>query len=98
MKITNLTRAKQLSDDLYRIENAITAAEKMVNRYTKDVDGRQAPSNNGLYQLHIGEYRDGSGDNHLDLSGCMVGVDILKFTLEKLKKQRKKIIDEIETL
>jgi hypothetical protein len=96
MKVKNLQRASDLRVRLAKIDTAISDAERVLNEYTSNSFGDDH-SDTSLYQIRIVEHSDASGFN-VDLTGAGFGIELLQFTLEQLKKQRKKVLDEIETL
>ncbi len=90
MKIENINKAERLFRILEKFNNAITDAEKMVQKCEA-----------GRSPIHMREHTDGSGDFDLELIyGIDGGYDkdlyspIAVFTLGKLKDRR----DDIKTL
>lgn len=97
MKIENLERARQLQQQLKDVLAALKETTEFLNTKTKNVPGHGTSGENGLYQLHISEYRDGSGLN-IDLTNCEIGVDVVEAVLPLLEGKKAAIEAEIKTL
>lgn len=97
MKVQNLHRARQLQEDLQIVNQAIKNATEVTSKFKTDTEGHSSSSEDQLYSFHIAEHRDGSGFK-IDCTGLCVGIEIVKFTLQKLQERKQKILDEIETL
>lgn len=96
MKIENINRVIRLNERLEQTNKAIEKTGKFLSHYSKDSDGFDSDKN-AIYGFNLSEHGDGSGLS-VDLTGCMVAISILKFTLAQLGEQKKKIEAEIETL
>lgn len=97
MKIENLQKAINLSESLKMVNSAIKNTENFLNSKSGDSLPGVPSSKNSLYGFNISEYSDGSGQS-ISLSGCGIGMSILKFTLKELKAKKSEIEKEIESL
>jgi hypothetical protein len=96
MKIENLKRAQKLDDQLNKkVIPAIKKIEELLKKRKRNSDG-SGYGEEGLYSLHVSEYSDGSAG--IDLTGCCVGIEVLKFTKELLTTKKKEIEAEISLL
>ena len=96
MKIENLPIAIRLNGQLKDLDKALA---ELANSecFTKNSPGWGVSNETSLYQLHITQYKDGSGF-HVDLTGLEVGVEILKYTKQLLEAKRADILREISEL
>ena len=63
-----------------------------------DSDGTGYLGTKLLYGFHIGEYKDNSGPNHMDLTGCMLGMSVLRDLESKINAQLLSDYALLETL
>jgi hypothetical protein len=96
MKIENLALARSKERALKAINKAIVDAEEFLRDHKKDVFG-DSTSGDGLYSFSLCKYTDGSGPV-VNLTDCAIGLKVVEFALEELKRQKAKVISEIEAL
>ena len=96
MKIENLPTALRLNGQLKDLDKALAELAK-TDCFTKNSPGWGVSDETSLYQLHIAQYRDGSGFN-VDLAGLEVGVQLLKYAKQLLEAKRSDILREISEL
>lgn len=97
MKIENLPTALRLNGQLKDLDRALAELAK-TDCFTKNSPGWGVSSDEtSLYQLHVAQYKDGSGFN-VDLAGLEVGVEILKYTKQLLEAKRADICRQIAEL
>lgn len=97
MKYENANYVSNLLLKVKRLESARVELTSAVNRHDTDLNHWDVGGPRGLFQLGINQYRDGSGIN-VDLSGCAVGIKVLKFTLKTVEEEIAAIVKELETL
>ena len=97
MKIENLKRVGALSEVLTAIDAAIKQAEAFISKKKVNASGIFPSGPTNLFNLNISEFGDGSG-LAIDLCNCGVGVQIINYALEQLRKQKLVIEKEIESL
>ena len=86
MKLENIKLANRVADRIEKLNEAKGKLEKILNSYDGDSDGTSSPATL-LYGFHIGEYKDCSGSNHIDLTGCMLGISVLQDLESKINAQ-----------
>jgi hypothetical protein len=96
MKIENLLTAQRLAKQLKELDEALAELGK-TDKFIKNSPGWGVPDENGLYQLHVTQYKDGSGFN-VDMTGLDVGVQLLKYAKQLLEAKRSDILREIADL
>ena len=96
MKIENMQTAIRLNGQLKDLDKALSELSK-TECFTKNSPGWGMSNDTSLYQLHVTQYKDGSGFN-VDLAGLEVGVQILKYIKQILEAKRTEIVKEIESL
>jgi hypothetical protein len=97
MKIENLKKAEQLNRILKAIDEALVKSKKFLSERSFNSFGHELANSQGLYQLHLAEYRDMSG-NYVDLTNCGIGIEVLQLVEIQLELKREKIVKEIEAL
>jgi hypothetical protein len=97
MKIENLSKALLLADQLKQVERALVSIGKPLTRYTRDSENWSQASDESLYNMNLTEFGDGSGFK-VDLTGCAVGMSVLKLTEQLLQAKRSDILTEIAGL
>ena len=97
MKYENANCVSNLLEKVRKLESARAALASAVNRHDTDLNHWDVGGPRGLYQLGINQYRDGSGIN-VDLTGCAVGIKVLKFTLKTVEEEIAAIVKELEAL
>lgn len=97
MKLTNLKKVNRLAEQIKRATNAITDLNQILEDHPGgDSDGESHGPEKKLYGFHLALWGDMS--NGVDLAGTMVGIEVIKFTIEKLKENKAKFLAELETL
>ena len=97
MKLENLKRSFQLTDQLKAVNKALADVELFLATKTKDNFGYECGGKEAVYSFRMNEYKDGSGMG-VDLTNCGISIKIVKFTKTLLENQKKVIIAEIESL
>ncbi|NBR07560.1 MAG: hypothetical protein EBT92_17590 [Planctomycetes bacterium] len=97
MKIENLNKALQLAEQLKQVDKAITQLSIPLTQFTTNSPNWGISSETALYQLHMTQYQDGSGFK-VDLTGCCVGLEVLKYAEQLLIAKRRGIQLEIKSL
>ena len=88
MKLHNFKHASTIVSRIQKLEKAAKDLEAFILNFDGDSDGTSKVfDRNGLWGFHISEYSDGSGKNHIDLSGCLIGTSILKELESKINAQ-----------
>ena len=87
MKLQNIKLANRVADRIEKLNEAKGKLEKILNSYDGDSDGTSCIGATLLYGFHIGEYKDNSGPNHIDLTGCMLGMSVLRDLESKINAQ-----------
>lgn len=97
MKIENLPIVQRLVGQLAEVDKALIALSKPRSTFTENSPGWGRASDTKLYNVCITQYKDGSGFN-VDLSGCCVGVELIKYAEQLLLAKRSDILTEISGL
>ena len=97
MKLENLTTALHLAEQLKQVDKAISQIAVPLTTFTTNSPNWGRSSDTGLYQLNMTQYSDGSGFK-VDLTGCCVGLEVLKCVEQLLIQKRASIQAEIESL
>jgi len=97
MKIENLPIAIRLSEQLKQVDSALLRIKKPLSEYTSNGANWSRSSDNVLYNLNITQHSDNSGFN-VDLTGCCVGIEILRYTEQLLLAKKSDILTELAAL
>jgi hypothetical protein len=87
MKLENIKLANRIVDRIKKLNEAKEKVETILNAFDGDSDGTSSLGAQLLYGFHIGEYKDNSGKNHIDLTGCMLGMSVLRDLESKINAQ-----------
>jgi len=98
MKLENKQKIDLICTRVERLKKAKISLEKWLNRCDGDSNGTEYIGQRLLYGFHISEYRDSSGANTIDSSGCLIGYSILTELESKIDAQINKDLAELETL
>jgi hypothetical protein len=98
MKFENMKEANRIHDRMVMCDKNIGAINEWMGKYPNgNSDGTSTNQDKKLYNLHVGQWTDGSGIN-LDLSGSMIQTEVLEFIKKSLQEQFQKDKEYLETL